>query len=611
MTNSGTSDVRANVALTLPAGWRSVSSSDVLVAAGAQVMVKVPVVVPLDRVSPESVAADVVVRRAGVTLAQRSVDLALDLPRPPAAADQVDHVDFGDTTSENAHALEKSASSGTNTEAGLTRRYANSGTPGSWFSAEVTVPAGEPFVLRNVETYSGPYTKKYDIYVDGVLVREHVLPRAEGGEGWKVYDFPVTDPAALAEAADGKVRVRYEYRLGTRASDGFFDPSIADLWVLPLPEDTRAPDVSAVVTAGRAGDNGWWRSGVTVGVQAVDNRDAAPSVEASQAGGWSAYTAPIDVTGDGKRDVGFRATDAAGNTSPDGALPVWIDTTAPQTTVAVTRGAGVEGADSATLGFTATDATSGVATTAYRVDGGAWRTVGAAPATVTGFGTHQVEFASTDVAGNPEPMRTETVVLADVDEVTAVVAPQVSGTPVVGSTLTATSGSWNTKGLGFAYQWLRDGSPVAGATGTSYGLAPGDVGTRLAVRVTATKAGKAPGVATSSSTAPVTAAPVTTPPPTPPTGKADSRTVVRTSGKKFRQGQRFTVTVVVRSTPRATGKVRIRVDGQVVKRVSLRRGKSVVKLRITRKGKHRIVADYLGSDLVADSASKARTIRIR
>ena len=398
------------------------------------------------------------------------------------------------------------------------------------------MPAGEPFVLRNVETYSGPYTKKYDIYVDDVLVREHVLPRAEGGEGWKVYDFPVDRPGGARGDRDGKARVRYEYRLGTRASDGFFDPSIADLWVLALPDDTRAPDVSAVVTAGRAGDNGWWRSGVTVGVQAVDSRDAAPAVEASQAGGWSAYTAPVDVTGDGRREWAYRATDAAGNTSPDGALPVWIDTTAPQTTVAVTRGAGVEEADSATLSFTATDATSGVATTAYRVDGGAWKTVGAAPATVTGFGNHVVEFASTDVAGNPEPMRTETVVLADVDEVPAVVAPQVTGTPVVGSTLTATAGSWNTKGLGFAYQWLRDGSPVAGATGASYGLAPADVGSRLAVRVTATKAGKAPGVATSSSTAPVTAAPTTTPPPTRRPGRRTRGPSCAPAGRSSRQG---------------------------------------------------------------------------
>ena len=86
VTNTGTADVRAHVALTLPAGWRRVP---VVRRAGrrpvAQVEVKVPVVVPLDRASTEPVPVDVVVRRAGATLAQRSVDLTLDAPRPPAS----------------------------------------------------------------------------------------------------------------------------------------------------------------------------------------------------------------------------------------------------------------------------------------------------------------------------------------------------------------------------------------------------------------------------------------------------------------------------------------------------------------------------------------------
>ncbi|SFA82046.1 Ig-like domain (group 3) [Nocardioides alpinus] len=620
--NAGTADVRAHVGLTLPLGWRTAPSSDVRVAAGEQVVVAVPVVVPLDRVSNEPVPADVRVGRAGATLAERTVELTLALPTPrPPATGYVDYVDFGNTASEGAHALQVSPSSGTNTEAGLTRRYSNSGTPGSWFSAEVQVPAGQPFVLRNVETYSGPYTKKYDIYVDDVLVREHVLPRAEGGEGSKVYDFPVTDPAALAAAADGKVRVRYEYRLGTRAQDGFFDPSIADLWVLRVTDDERAPDVSATVASGRAGDNGWWRSDVTVGVQALDSRDEAPEVEISQGPGWSAYTEPVAVSGDGKHEVGHRATDAAGNVSPAGVLPVWIDATAPQTSLAVTRGGGVEDADTASLRLAATDATSGVATTAYRVDGGAWATAGAQPFTVTGFGTHVVEFASTDVAGNPEPMRRETVTLADVDTVSAVVAPQVTGTPVVGATLASTPGSWNTKGLSFAHQWLRDGVPIAGATSTSYGVAAADLGARLAVRVTATKAGKEPGVATSSATAPVTQVPTTTPPTTdPPTtdppqaGRADSRTTVRTHRTRVAKGQPVKVTVVVRSDAKVTGRVLVRVDGKVVTRVSLRKvaggGRAVVTVRIARVGKHRITATYLGSTLVARSTSKARIVRV-
>ena len=82
----------------------------------------------------------------------------------------------------------------------------------------------------------------------------------------------------------GTVRVRYEYRLGTRASDGFFDPSIADLWVLPVGADTQAPDLSGTISTGTVGANGWYRSAVEVAVAAVDNRDASPVVEVEHLG---------------------------------------------------------------------------------------------------------------------------------------------------------------------------------------------------------------------------------------------------------------------------------------------------------------------------------------
>jgi hypothetical protein len=67
---------------------------------------------------------------------------------------------------------------------------------------------------------------------------------------------------------------------------------------------------------------------------------------------------------------------------------------------------------------------------------------------------------------------------------------------------------------------------------------------------------------------------------------------------------------VVRSGAKVTGKVKVKVDGKVVKRVSLRKGKAVVKVRITRVGRHRITAAYLGSSLVARSASTARIVTV-
>ncbi|MGQ2911210.1 DUF3152 domain-containing protein [Aeromicrobium sp.] len=65
--------------------------------------------------------------------------------------------------------------------------------------------------------------------------------------------------------------------------------------------------------------------------------------------------------------------------------------------------------------------------------------------------------------------------------------PVVSGTRRYGKTLTASAGRWSTGGVTLRYRWYRDRKPVAGATRRTYTIKPGDVGHRLAVRVTASK----------------------------------------------------------------------------------------------------------------------------
>jgi alpha-L-rhamnosidase len=251
--------------------------------------------------------------------------------------------------------------------------------------------------------------------------------------------------------------------------------------------------------------------------------------------------------------------------------------------------------ETASLTFTATDATSGVGSTSYRLDGGAWTLAGAAPVEVSGYGTHQVEVTSTDVAGNVEPTHAVTVDLRDVEQVAAILAPQVSGTPTVGSTLTASAGSWNTAGLGFTFQWSRDGTPIAGATGPSYVVAAADVGAGLTVQVTASKPGRPPGVATSAAT--------------PAVAKATSTASISLRSSVPR-GKPVKVTVVVTSQVAVTGSAQVRVDGKVVKTVALQDGRVVVQVRVKKLGKHQLTVSYLGSPGVAPSTSPARAVRV-
>lgn len=92
------------------------------------------------------------------------------------------------------------------------------------------------------------------------------------------------------------------------------------------------------------------------------------------------------------------------------------------------------------------------------------------------------------------------------------VPPTVSGTGQIGAVLTATQGTWSPTGTSVALQWLRNGSPIAGATGPSYTVAAADAATAISVRATGTFSGRTPGTVTSAS---LTIAPGVDPEPEP------------------------------------------------------------------------------------------------
>ncbi|WP_461187018.1 SdrD B-like domain-containing protein [Arthrobacter sp. Z4-13] len=75
--------------------------------------------------------------------------------------------------------------------------------------------------------------------------------------------------------------------------------------------------------------------------------------------------------------------------------------------------------------------------------------------------------------------------------------PTITGTPKVGSVLTAVPGAWGPSPVTLAYQWKVNGTPVTGATAGTYKPVAADAGKTVTVSVTGTKTGYANAVSTS------------------------------------------------------------------------------------------------------------------
>ncbi|WP_345752289.1 lamin tail domain-containing protein, partial [Microbacterium rhizophilus] len=71
-------------------------------------------------------------------------------------------------------------------------------------------------------------------------------------------------------------------------------------------------------------------------------------------------------------------------------------------------------------------------------------------------------------------------------EFAAAPLPTVSGEARVGAVLTADAGAWTPAPATLAWQWLRDGAPIQGATAGTYTVSAADLGHALSAKVTAT-----------------------------------------------------------------------------------------------------------------------------
>ena len=255
------------------------------------------------------------------------------------------------------------------------------------------------------------------------------------GAGWTAY----TEPVVVDEVGEHTVRYRATDGAGNTSAPG----SATFVVTEQAAEDTTAPEVSADVVGEQDADGAYLGS-ATVTLTATDDESGVESVEYDLDGaGWTAYDTPVVLDQAGEHTLGYRATDAAGNTSEAGTVTVTVveddepaDTTPPEVTAEVTGEQDADGAylGSATVTLTATDDESGVATVEYALDDGAFETY-ESPVTVSDPGSHSVRFRAVDTAGNSSDEGTVSFLVAR-DGTDACPASDERPTVVVGDIVT-------------------------------------------------------------------------------------------------------------------------------------------------------------------------------
>ncbi len=243
-----------------------------------------------------------------------------------------------------------------------------------------------------------------------------------GTNGW--YTSPATVQANASDAASGVALVKHQVDGGAwqdgesvTLSDGVHTlqfqvvdnaGNVTTTSAQTIKVDATAPTLMPSIPV-LDGNNGWYVSPpVNVDASGSDATSGLASVQCRVDGGaWQ--SPPVSVTGDGSHTVDCQAEDNAGNVST-WSQTVKVDATAPDLAPAATAASNGQNGwytGSVTVQANASDATSGLASVQYQVDGGTWQS--GETVNLSTDGVHTVVFKAEDVAGNTTTSQRVTV----------------------------------------------------------------------------------------------------------------------------------------------------------------------------------------------------------
>ena len=227
-----------------------------------------------------------------------------------------------------------------------------------------------------------------------------VVRTLAGTDAWSVFDWNLRGTGGTL-IPDGTYTWAYAGREPAGNNPAPF--TLSGRFVL----DATAPQTTSSVT-GTLDPSGWYATAATV---TLAGRDALSGLRGTawslDGGAATRYTGPVVIARSGDHRLRYWSTDRAGNVETARSVAVRVDVTAPVTSADLAGPVGEAGyfRDDVTVGLSATDAQSGVASTFISLDG-APLTPYAGPIIVTTEGVHTVAYRSIDVTGRAEAVKT-------------------------------------------------------------------------------------------------------------------------------------------------------------------------------------------------------------
>jgi hypothetical protein len=285
--------------------------------------------------------------------------------------------------------------------------------PGPWNNGTLAAITADGVHTVNTEAYDiagNIATRTVTIRLDKTPPTVSPVITGTLQNGW--YNTPVTNEANAADVTSGIASVERQvdggawypgdqvivtsdgtHQVSFRATDNAGHVTLGSTVTYSI---DRTPPTLIPSLPAPGGANGWHTADVTGNLSAYDALSglAPGSLRYWIDGGTWVFASSLNITTDGMHAIGARAEDRAGNIH-DISFNVPIDKTAP--TLSVSAPGGWLNA-SGTVSVLASDATSGLAGVAYRIEGGAWQA--GDQSTLTTEGIHNIEFRATDNAGH-------------------------------------------------------------------------------------------------------------------------------------------------------------------------------------------------------------------